>query len=78
MLIHLVHEGGSEKVVDCTGMDHERAFVVWPVAGVYDVELSSGKLLGSLNGEDEVPLRWRVRADDLGRLRQLQQQGEQP
>lgn len=66
----LYHADGSTKVVTYLGIDGRfaRASIWWPIAGQYEIGLSTGRLVG--NRATAAKLRkWYVDAPTLGALR---------
>lgn len=69
--ITLVHDGGQTKLVENLGIRGEplRPHIQWPVAGIYEVSIYTGRLVGARGPKGQSMRRWKVSADDLKALR---------
>ena len=68
--IRLVNPGGGERQVEVFGRCGRWAFLWWPNAGIYDLDLRSGEL----RRDERVIREWRAPGDETERLRGLPQE----
>jgi len=68
--VTMVHENGTEKRVQYLGLYGEpaRAHIWWPIAGCYEVYLSSGRIAGTARSRDQLK-RWQMTPAALKQLR---------